>query len=124
MADAVSSQTLVDGPRNTVIKYTNLSDGTGESGVTKVDASTLEGSPTNIKIDGVWFNCSGMSVQVDWDGGTPATALILADEGAWDFRCFGGIQNNAGSPNNDITFTTGNASSGDSYTIILFLRKN
>ena len=33
MADAVTSQTLVDGPRDLVMKFTNLSDGTGESAV-------------------------------------------------------------------------------------------
>ena len=39
MADAVTSQTLIDGPAHTVMKFTNISDGTGESAVTKVDVS-------------------------------------------------------------------------------------
>ena len=41
MADAVSSQTLVDTDKRTVIKITNLSDGSGESAVKKVDVSAL-----------------------------------------------------------------------------------
>ena len=41
MADAVTSQTIVDGERNCVMKFTNVSDGTGESAVKKVDVSAL-----------------------------------------------------------------------------------
>ena len=41
MADAVASQTIVDDNRRAVIKLTNISDGTGESAVTKVDVSGL-----------------------------------------------------------------------------------
>ena len=36
MADAVTTQIIQDGPRNAVIKFTNISDGTGESAVDKV----------------------------------------------------------------------------------------
>ena len=41
MADAVASQTILDGPKEVVMKFTNISDGTGESAVTKVDVSAL-----------------------------------------------------------------------------------
>ena len=41
MADAVTSQTIVDGDKHVVMKFTNVSDGTGESAVTKVDVSGL-----------------------------------------------------------------------------------
>ena len=36
MADAVTSQTLADGDRIAVVKFTNLSDGSGESSVKKL----------------------------------------------------------------------------------------
>ena len=39
MADAVTSQTILDTPHKLVMKFTNTSDGTGESAVTKVDVS-------------------------------------------------------------------------------------
>ena len=42
MADAVTSQTIQDGARKAVLKFTNASDGTGESAVKKVDVSALE----------------------------------------------------------------------------------
>ena len=56
MADAVTSQTLIDGPTHVVMKFTNVSDGTGESAVTKVDVSALASSQygnacTGVKIE-------------------------------------------------------------------------
>jgi hypothetical protein len=45
MADAVTSQTFIDGPKTVVMKFTNISDGTGESGVTKVDVSACNRCP-------------------------------------------------------------------------------
>ena len=41
MADAVTTQTIIDGERNCIMKFTNVSDGTGESAVAKVDVSAL-----------------------------------------------------------------------------------
>ena len=35
MADAVTSQTLQDGEKTAIMKFTNVSDGTGESAVKK-----------------------------------------------------------------------------------------
>ena len=54
MADAVTSQTIQDGARHVVMSFTNVSDGTGESAVTKVDVSALEADPmTGATCDGV-----------------------------------------------------------------------
>ena len=39
MADAVTSQTIIDGEKKVVMKFTNVSDGSGESAVAKVDVS-------------------------------------------------------------------------------------
>ncbi len=36
MADAVASQTIQDGLKTAVLKFTNISDGTGESAVAKL----------------------------------------------------------------------------------------
>jgi hypothetical protein len=41
MADAVTSQTIQDGEKTAIVKFTNVSDGTGESAVKKVDVSAL-----------------------------------------------------------------------------------
>ena len=41
MADAVTSQTIFDGDKKVIQKFTNISDGTGESEVKKVDVSAM-----------------------------------------------------------------------------------
>ena len=46
MADAVTSQTLVDGNQIAVLKFTNISDGSGERCSKKVDVSALA---TNVR---------------------------------------------------------------------------
>ncbi len=132
MADAVTSQTLIDGPRTTVMAFTNVSDGSGESAVAKVDASALQGMggptgssvSTDIRISQVWYSVDGMNIDLLWNATTNVLALSLFSDGHLDFRSFGGLQNNAGSGvNGDILFTTRNHSSGDTYSIILELTK-
>ena len=131
MADAVTSQTLVDTDKRTVIKITNLSDGNGESAVKKVDVSTLSGAPSRVTIDQIWYDIGGMRVQIDFDASTNVPALVLGGsaaagnvQGHLDFRSFGGIKNNAGSGvTGDIDITTSGHTNLDHYTIILELRK-
>ena len=41
MADTVTSHTIEDTPHKLVMKFTNTSDGTGESAVQKVDVSAF-----------------------------------------------------------------------------------
>lgn len=124
MADAVSSQTIVDGARNVVMKFTNLSDGTGESGVTKVDVSALSGAPSAVRIDRIHYNVNGMVLTLLWDATTDVRIVELAGEGVFDFRDFGGLPNNAGSGvTGDILFTTTGHASGDSYSVVLEMSK-
>jgi hypothetical protein len=47
MADAVTSTTISDGTHRAVIQITGLSDGTGESAVTKIDVSALNLEPSD-----------------------------------------------------------------------------
>jgi hypothetical protein len=126
MADTVTSQTLVDGVKTSIIKFTNVSDGTGESTVKKVDVSALSPAATTAKIMRAWFTTDGMSVDILFD----ATANVLAftcpstELGYLDFRSFGGIQNNAGAGvTGDILFTTRDHTAADTYSIILEVGK-
>lgn len=122
MSDAVTSQTLFNGSKRTVRKFTNLSDGSGESAVQKVDISALTGAPTAVRIMQVWYNTSGMSVSVLFDHTTDDTSMILQGDGHFDFRGFGGVADPASAGDTgDILFTTTGHTSGDSYNIILEL---
>jgi|TARA_R100001198_G_scaffold13967_1_gene6320 hypothetical protein len=132
MADAVASQIIVDGPSFVAIKLTNISDGTGESAVTKVDVSALEAdsrtglSCTDVNIERIWWQCIGMKVRILFDADTDVMAIELGENqsGNHDYSIFGGLTNNAGTgKTGDVKFTTVGASSGDTYTVILYLRK-
>lgn len=124
MADAVASQTIIDGPRNAVMKFTNLSDGTGESAVLKVDVSALSGAPSTVRIDRIHYSVNGMVVTMLWDATTDVRIMELAGDGWFDFRAFGGLPNNAGAGvTGDILFTTVGASLNDSYSIVLEMTK-
>ena len=131
MADAVTSQTLIDGPNKAVIKFTNVSDGSGESAVKKVDVSALSNSGDGVACSGVvieriWWQCIGMKVKILWDATTDAFCIELGENqsGDHDYTSFGGLTNNAGSgKTGDIMFTTVGHASADTYTIILYMRK-
>jgi hypothetical protein len=124
MADAVTSQTVIDGAKNTVIKLTNLSDGTGEAAVLKVDVSGLNGAPTSVKINKIHYSVTGMVATLLWDASTDVRIIDLAGDGCFDFTSFGGLPNNGGSGvTGDILLTTTGHTSGDNYSIVLELAK-
>mgnify|MGYP003637238121 FL=1 len=130
MADTVTTQTIADTSGvKFVTKLTNLSDGTGETLVKKVDASelTFMTEDGNRKISKIWFSVNTAnaksSVEILWDGTTNATAVMLNGTGHFDFRPSGDeIPNNAGTPTGDILLSTNNFASGDNYTIIVEFR--
>jgi len=124
MTDAVSSQTLYDGARRTVMKFTNTSDGTGESAVLKVDVSALAGAPSKVRIDRIQYSVAGMVARLLWDATTDVTIVDLQGDGRLDAESYGGLTNNAGTGvTGDILLTTVGASSGDSYSIIIEMSK-
>lgn len=127
MADAVTSQTILDGERLFIGKFTNISDGTGESGVIKIDVSALSanaaGNACNgVKINKIYATTHGMEVRILWDATTDVFAWMVPQNTNYlmDFSSFGGIPNNAGTGvTGDLLFTTADASAGDMYTIVL-----
>ena len=131
MADAVTSQTIIDGERNCIMKFTNVSDGTGESAVAKVDVSALASNAagvacSEVRVMRVSHAIVGMSVQLFLNATSNVLLIELAESsnGHMDFKDFGGLPNNAGSgKNGDILFTTKGHSSGDTYSIVLEMVK-
>ena len=131
MADAVTSQTLFDGDKHVVMKFTNISDGTGESAVKKGDVSAVESdingnTCTSVAIEKIWWQCIGMKVRMFFDATSDKFIIELGENqsGYHDYSEFGGIKNNAGSgKTGDIDITTVGHSSADTYTIILKMRK-
>ena len=130
MADTVTTQTIADTSGvKFVAKLTNLSDGSGETLVKKIDASelTFMSEDGNRSIARVYYSINTSDrksgVELIWDGATNATALFLSGNGFMDFRTDGNsIPNNAGTPTGDVLLSTKNFASGDNYTIIVEFR--
>ena len=137
MADAVTSQTLADGDKIAVVKLTNISDGTGESSVKKVDVSALAknsagASCAHATINQIWYDIGGMRVALEWNATSNVVATVLGGSAAagnvsghMDFRSFGGVKNTLASGyDGDIDLTTHGHTNHDHYTIVLELSKN
>lgn len=132
MADAVASQTLFDGERMAIMKFTNLSDGTGETKVLKVDVSALTPSASGAACDGVTITkihaaTHGMEVQIYWDATTDVFCWCVPQNSQYtfDFSQMGGLTNNAGAgKTGDVLFSTADANNGDFYTVILEMVKS
>jgi hypothetical protein len=130
MADAVDTLTI----RNAVAlngwlvqRFTNLSDGTGESGVTKVDISTFncrngQGASYS-KIERIEYNVNGMTVALYWDHTTDDEIAVLGGSGIIDQSADGGrVDPKSAGGTGDILLTTSGHTSGDSYDITLYMR--
>ncbi|MBU3734883.1 MAG: hypothetical protein FGM60_04665 [Candidatus Planktophila sp.] len=132
MADAVASQTLFDGERVAIMKFTNISDGTGENKVVKVNAGLLNPSASGAACNGVTINkihasTHGMEVQIYWDATTDVLCWIVPQNSqyTWDWEKIGGLVNNSGAgKNGNVLFSTVDASTGDMYSIVLEMVKS
>ena len=139
MADVVTSQTLVDtAGTKTVMKFTNMSDGSGETLVTKMDASALTFMTEDAtkSIAKIWWSCNttnGKSgVELLWAGSGTSSANstigFFTGVGYWDLYTAGNsIPNNATltsltSPAGDVLLSTKGFVAGDNYTIIIEVR--
>tara|TARA_R100000951_G_scaffold45986_1_gene38988 strand:- start:578 stop:1021 length:444 start_codon:yes stop_codon:yes gene_type:complete len=134
MADAVTTQVLQDGERLYIAKFTNISDGSGEAKVTKVDVSGLNPSSQGlacigVKISKIYAQTEDMGVDIYWVGDpTPANdalAMTIPQGQLYDigydpsipYNGTGALGTNEAG---NVAFSTRNASSGDTYTIILY----
>ena len=127
MADTVDTKVVFAGTRHYVVKLTNISDGTGESAVTKVDMSTLTGpngeAPTKISIEKIEYQVDGMQVRLFWDATVDDEIAVLAGQGIFDWTCTGGLHDPQSSgATGDIKLTTNGHTAGDGYDITLYLK--
>ena len=130
MADTVTTQTIADTSGvKYVIKLTNLSDGSGEVLVKKIDASetTFMSEDGARAIARVYYSINASDnksgVELVWDGVTNATALFLSGQGVMDFRTDGNsFKNNAITPTGDVLLSTKNFATGDNYSLIVEFR--
>lgn len=150
MADTVTTIQLFPASNQAagvaVVHLTNVSDGTGETNVKKVDIATLLNyfgvKPSGLRIEQARWCIQGMtSVKLGWDRtAAQITAMLLAgsgyedyrgqvsragDGGAPDYTKLGGLADpSAGNADGkgSILLTTTGAASGGTYDITLWLR--
>lgn len=138
MADVVTTTIYENGPRNAIVGFTSVSDGTGESAVTKVDATAsgpfgvmLQGRlvypGVHLEVVGIYYDIMSMKLRLQWDAAADTDFLVLGGAPAeWNFmdqRGFGiKNPNNTGATGN-INFTTIGANLNATYTVILKLIK-
>lgn len=120
MASAL--QTLIDGPRNLVVKATGTGAVTAEL---IVDVSTYVPACTRVRIiRASWFaDAALLSGTLLWDATTDVTAITLNNPGGEvDFSSFGGLINNAGTGiTGDIMLTT---TGTGNYSLVLEMVKS
>jgi len=127
MADTVSSVKAYESPRRGeyVYRYTNRSDGTGESAATKIDVSALTNAKgaagTEVKIDRIEWSVSGFDyVLLYWDHASDITIGVLNGSGVMDFSYFGGFQDPGSGGTGDVLATTNGGAAGSSYDITIY----
>lgn len=129
MVDTVTTEYIFSGRRRKIIHLTGISDGTGESGVAKVDISalTFNGSvvPTYTTIDMIDYNIQGYtSIRLYWDHTTDDEIAILpAGVGTIHWSALGGKTDpRTSGGTGDILLTTAGQVSGATYDLTLYFR--
>ena len=127
MANTVTSQTLLDGPRKLVMLFTGVLDTSNEARVIKVNVTTLDPAPTKVRIDRIQYSVSGsLKVILDWDATTPVRFAALMGSDDLCATEIGGLQNNAGvGITGSIYLTTVGygATTTETYTLLVEMTK-
>ena len=141
MADSVTNRTLMDTPTHVAVHLTNVSDGTGESAVVKIDKSAIgvasDGAEAaSLDIVAIRWSINGFTdVRLLWDHTTDDLAMVLTGSGYDDFTTpppgenqlvrTGGLKDpRSTGATGDLLLTTTGAASGDTYDITIWCRKN
>ena len=132
MADAVTATLVENGPRNFAFRFTNFSDGSGETGVVKVDGSAtgplgvnIQGQTVyplaNIKVTEIDYDIHNSSLRIIW-GASPSNAdlAVLGGFGTLKFKEIGGlpIPTTLAGATGQILFTFAGVANA-SYTVVL-----
>ena len=117
------------GNRRVVVQMLNLSDGTGESLVKKVDLDNLKTSNGNVPgktvVEKIEYHTSGMGVRIYWDRAPAKLIAYLPPDASdeFDWTDVGGkVDPCDDDRTGDILFTTAGADAGDTYDVTMYVR--
>lgn len=129
MADTVTSQKLKDHATAWAYKFTNESDGTGETNILKVDVSGLTAATNSaltdqrLSINKITWSIAGANskVKLMWSGDAPNTIVYLSGSGTMDLttNLTTPITNNIANTNGDLYLSTAGFVAGAGYTVLL-----
>lgn len=129
MADTVTTDTIFAGAYRRATHITNKSDGTGETGVVKIDISaftTSDGATaTYSAIDFIEYSVWGFNdVLLAWDHTADDVIARLAGQGTMDWSVYGGNVDpqSAGGTGDVVLTTSGGAASTSGYDITIHWR--
>uniref|UniRef100_A0A6M3KNC0 Putative structural protein n=1 Tax=viral metagenome TaxID=1070528 RepID=A0A6M3KNC0_9ZZZZ len=127
MANAIATQVIEDGNRDTIIKWTIVGDGSGDETKTIIfDASAYKIASIDNKLWKIQISTVGASAILYWDATTdiPLISLPADHPQEFDFSEYGGIPNNGGAGRTgDILITTSGLGAGEHMTIILYVKE-
>jgi hypothetical protein len=108
MANVVNIQTIIDGPRHTIIKVSGILDTADLGNTTVADPALLVGVDNTGQLKAATFRIVGMNFDVEdglavnlyWDAATPVLIDSLVGRGALppSYQAYGGLTNNAALP--------------------------
>lgn len=124
MVDTVRVRALTDDSENYYVEMTNVSDGTGETDVLKIDAAAI--AVVALRLQSIRFMTVGMGVILKWDATVKermlelppnvAGSIIYPDKGEPDDPRAAGFTG-------DVYLSTVGAALNDSYHLILGFAK-
>jgi hypothetical protein len=126
MADVVTTQVLLNGHRRRTVLLTNVSDGTGEAAVKKVDKSDLTtifgAEPALLRVKEIEFCIQGFAkIILAYDHDADQTIAVLSGTGKLCFEDAGVKDLGSAGGTGDILLTAPAGATTGSYTILLEL---
>jgi hypothetical protein len=125
MANVLTLQTLVDGPRNLVVKVTGVLDTSDLALTTIVNPLATFQAPPQVRLMHLDYSITDqLELQLQWQGTPNSPLMPIAGRGRMSFVDFGGITDNAATPTGAIQLlSTGWASGTQIFSLILEMVK-
>jgi len=130
MADTVTTNVVFDGDRRYAVQLMGKSDGTGETAVAKILASSLtapNGEPLSYLTlrEAVWDVQGYSSIELFFDATADQPMLKMSLQGFKTFDAFGGLVDpKAAGFTGNVNLTSNGAALGATYDICLSFTKN
>ena len=127
MTDITTSVVRYNGARHVALHITNQSDGTGESGVTKLDLTNIQNinnvAPSSLTLMEAQWDTTFDYVVVSWKRASGGDVMLVCNgDGSRKFYNMGGLHDPGGTGTGDIMVTTNGTTAGMCYDIYLYFK--